>query len=84
MGFSVPIREWLRGPLRRLPEEVLLDRHSIDRGWFSADRIRSLIRDHQDGSRDNSSKLWALLQLELWLRSYVDEPTPRPIALAGR
>jgi hypothetical protein len=52
------------------------------RGWFSEDRIRALIGDHQAGARDNSPKIWALLQLELWLRSYIDVRAAGPVALA--
>jgi asparagine synthase (glutamine-hydrolysing) len=82
MGFVLPVREWFRGALRDVPAEVLLDARSLDRGWFREDRVRALIRDHQDGARDNSGRIWALLQLELWLRSYVDGSVAGPVALA--
>jgi asparagine synthase (glutamine-hydrolysing) len=78
MGFQVPLREWFRGPLRELPGDVLLDTSSVARGWFRPDRVRGLIREHVDGRRDNSHKLWTLIQLELWLRTYIDAPAPRP------
>jgi asparagine synthase (glutamine-hydrolysing) len=77
MGFCVPIREWFRGPLRDLPADVLLDNGSVDRGWFRPDEVRRLIREHQDGTRDHANRLWALVQLEMWLRMYVDTPKPQ-------
>jgi asparagine synthase (glutamine-hydrolysing) len=77
MGFCVPIREWFRGPLRDLPADVLLDNGSVDRGWFRPDEVRRLIREHQDGTRDHANRLWALVQLEMWLRMYVDAPKPQ-------
>jgi asparagine synthase (glutamine-hydrolysing) len=82
MGFGVPLAEWFRGALRDLPGEVLLDPGATARGWFAPDEVRRLIDEHQSSAADHSYKLWALLQLELWLRTYVDAPAPAPIALA--
>jgi asparagine synthase (glutamine-hydrolysing) len=79
-GFSPPLADWLRGSLRTLPEEVLLDPAALERGLFREGRVRELIEEHQAGVTDHSAKLWALLQLELWLRTYVDGPRPAPLA----
>jgi asparagine synthase (glutamine-hydrolysing) len=76
MGFGVPVGEWLRGPLRELPREVLLDPRSLERGLFRPERVRQLIERHQSGAESHSYRIWVLLQLELWLRTYVDAPTP--------
>lgn len=81
MGFGIPLADWLRGPLRQLPEEVLLDERSLGRGLFRELALRSLIDDHLDGTADNSSKLWALLQLELWFRTYIDPAVAAPVTL---
>jgi asparagine synthase (glutamine-hydrolysing) len=82
MGFRVPLREWFRGPLRDMPAEVLLDSRSRERGWFREEMVRQIIREHVDGRRDHSNRIWALLQLELWLRMFVDAGAPEPVALA--
>jgi asparagine synthase (glutamine-hydrolysing) len=84
MGFSVPLADWFRGKLRGLPEEVLLDTRSLQRGLFREQAVRALIDRHLDCRADNSRKLWALLQLELWFRSYVDPPKPAPPVLSAR
>jgi asparagine synthase (glutamine-hydrolysing) len=76
MGFSVPVAEWFRGSLRHLPAEVLLDPRSLSRGLFREEGVRRLIEEHASGARDNAGRIWALLQLELWLRTYVDQSTP--------
>ena len=52
------------------------------RGWFEPAEVRRLIDTHVSGQFDNAYKLWALLQLELWLRTYVDAPDPAPLTLA--
>lgn len=81
-GFSVPVREWFRGQRRDLPKNVLLDPRSLDRSLFREEVVRALIDDHVEGLTDNAGRIWALLQLELWLRTYVDRVNGNgPIAL---
>lgn len=82
-GFAVPICDWFRDQRRDLPGEVLLDSRSLERGIFRPEKVRSLIDDHVDHRVDNASRIWALLQLELWLRTYIDGARVRePVALA--
>jgi asparagine synthase (glutamine-hydrolysing) len=68
--------------LRDLPAEVLLDRTALDRGWFQESTLKNLIDDHKSGRRDNTNRLWALIQLELWLRTFVDTKAREPLALS--
>jgi len=82
MGFAVPLAQWFRGPLKDLPREVLLDAKAAERGLFRPDRINTLIDEHVEGRRDHADTLWALLQLELWFRTFVDR-SPAPIALSA-
>jgi asparagine synthase (glutamine-hydrolysing) len=80
-GFTMPIAAWLRNELRGLPRAILLDTQACGRGLFARQAIERLIRDHQLGTRDNSNKLWALIQLELWFRTYIDRDATGPITL---
>jgi asparagine synthase (glutamine-hydrolysing) len=80
-GFSMPVAEWFRAELRDLPASLLLDADAQKRGIFNPRAIERLIADHQRGAADNSNKLWTLLQLELWFRSYVDSRQDGPITL---
>ena len=77
-GFSVPIREWLRGPLREMLYDTLTGQHFLEFGFVSQKFLRTMIQEHMDGRRDNRQPLWALLMLELWLRQWKDTSTPRP------
>ncbi len=81
MGFEVPLRAWLRGPLRSLAEDVLLDPAATARGWFRPERVRGLLAQHGAGTHDHSSRLWALMQFELWQRTFIDAPALAPVAL---
>jgi asparagine synthase (glutamine-hydrolysing) len=80
-GFTMPIAEWLRNELRELPQAVLLDTHASRRGLFKRRALEQLITEHQRGIRDHSNKLWTLIQLELWFRTYVDTVPSGPITV---
>ena len=81
-GFAVPLATWLRGELKELPREILLDRRSLDRGFFREERLRRIIDDHVDGIRNHANQIWALIQLELWLQTFVDRQADGPLALS--
>jgi asparagine synthase (glutamine-hydrolysing) len=83
MGFGVPIGDWFRGALADLPGEILLDPRSLERGYFRPEAVKAIIDRHRSGAEDTSNKIWALLQLELWLRTYIDAQRPAPVALSG-
>jgi asparagine synthase (glutamine-hydrolysing) len=76
MGFGVPLARWFRHELRELPADVLLDRRSLDRGYFRRDEIECLIREHQEHTADHSARLWILLQLEMWHREVLESSAP--------
>ncbi len=82
-GFGVPLASWFRGELRELPRDVLLDDRSTGRGIFRTEALTALIDEHLAGRRDNSNRLWSLIQLELWLQTYVDRTTvAEPLSLS--
>ncbi|EKE76963.1 asparagine synthase (glutamine-hydrolyzing) [Oceanibaculum indicum] len=65
-GFSVPLDGWLRGPLRDWAES-LLDAEALSAdGLLEATPIRAAWREHQEGTRDHGTKLWAVLMLQAW------------------
>ena len=79
-GFAVPVGEWMRGGLRPLTEEMLLDRTARDRRLFDPLQVEKVLAEHRAGA-DRTHQLWAMLSLELWLRSCVD-PAPRALEQA--
>ena len=83
MGFGAPIASWFRGALSSLPEDVLLDPVATDRDIFKREHVKSLIDDHRAGVRDHASKLWSLIVLELWFRTYIDPAEPTLVSLAS-
>ncbi|MBC6456837.1 asparagine synthase (glutamine-hydrolyzing) [Actinomadura sp. HBU206391] len=76
MGFGVPLAAWLRTELRELSWDVLTDRTARSRGFFRPEAVVALLEQH-DSSCDHSSRIWALIQFELWHRMFADDPDPR-------
>lgn len=72
MGFGVPLDHWFRGSLRSLLADTLLDRRSLNRGYFEPSTIRRLVEEHITAKWDHSARLWLLLVFELWHQRFVD------------
>jgi asparagine synthase (glutamine-hydrolysing) len=72
MGFPVPFGSWVRGGWNIVARDVLLDRRSRERGIVDPIAAERLLRDHTAGRTDGADRLWSLLNLELWYRTFID------------
>ena len=72
MGFGVPLSRWFRNELKDYMYEILLDQRTLNRGYFKRDGVERLLNDHIAARYDHSSKIWALLFLEMWFRVFID------------
>jgi asparagine synthase (glutamine-hydrolysing) len=71
-GFSVPLETWLRHELHPMLNDLLLDRTARARGFLNTEGVAEVMAEHQRGRRDHSQRLWALLSLEVWFRTFID------------
>ena len=72
MGFGMPVRNWMRGELRPLLDDVLLSPRALARGYFRPEAVRQLVQENAQGPQEHSNQLWALLWLELWHQEFLD------------
>jgi asparagine synthase (glutamine-hydrolysing) len=72
MGFPVPIGAWFRGPYRGVVDEFVTADRVLDRGLFAPAEVRRLVAAHMSGDENHAQRLWALINLEIWQRTFVD------------
>jgi asparagine synthase (glutamine-hydrolysing) len=72
MGFGIPLGDWLRGPLRNVLRETLLDANLM--APLSAGVIVRTLREFEAGSHQHESRLWALLMFGVWRREQEVKP----------
>lgn len=63
-GFSIPLAQWLRGPLREWAEDLLAVVRLRSEGYFDCQKIRSTWLQHQNRTYDRSLHLWNILMLQ--------------------
>jgi hypothetical protein len=72
MEQYVHYRLWLSGPLREFVGDILLDRQTLQRGYFNPSFITKAVNDHLSGKRCYSIDFSRLISFELWHRLFVD------------
>ncbi|MGH9144652.1 MAG: asparagine synthase (glutamine-hydrolyzing), partial [Vicinamibacterales bacterium] len=73
MGFPVPFAKWTRGGWNAVARDVLLDRRSRERGIIDPAAVERLLADHAAGRVEGGDRIWSLLNLELWYRTFIDQ-----------
>jgi asparagine synthase (glutamine-hydrolysing) len=72
MGFPVPFSGWVRHNWNGVAREVLLDRRTRQRGLIDPAAVSRLLDEHRLGQRAGGDAIWALMNLELWHRTFID------------
>ena len=67
MGFSIPMDEWLRGPLRDWAEALLDETRLRHETFFQPHAIRTLWHEHTSKQADHTQPLWCILAFQAWL-----------------
>jgi asparagine synthase (glutamine-hydrolysing) len=77
-GFSIPIHQWIRGPLRDHVTD-LLSRTSVERtGVLDPDRVETILDAHMSKRRSYGFEIWGLAVLMAWHRARVERPPEPP------
>lgn len=65
-GFSLPIGDYLRGPLREWAESLLSPERLSQEGYFDASRVRAVWEQHLSGKFNRQYDLWSVLMFQAW------------------
>jgi asparagine synthase (glutamine-hydrolysing) len=65
-GFSVPLGQWLAGPLRSWADDLLSPDRLKAEGLLDPGMVQSLWRRHLSNAEQNATALWNILMLRAW------------------
>ena len=71
-GFTAPVRAWLAGDLKPCRRTSSHRSESEIAGCSRHRKSDRLITANEAGTEDNALRIWALITLELWQRTFID------------
>lgn len=66
-GFTLPLAQWLRGPLRDWAEDLLSPQKLNSSGLLQADLVQELWSEHLSGQCNHQRGLWTVLMFQAWM-----------------
>jgi asparagine synthase (glutamine-hydrolysing) len=73
VGFRVPVAKFMNEEIRAETDEILLSERFLDRGIIRADFVRQMLAEHRERRVEHGTRLWTLVCLEMWYRTWVDK-----------
>lgn len=72
-GFSTPSADWMRDEkFKNYLFELINSESFKSRKYFDSKRVNKKFSLHMSGKEDNTKDLWKIVNLEEWLREYID------------
>lgn len=65
-GFSIPLDQWLRGPLKSWAYDLLAPARLQQQGLFNVKRVELMLHQHMSGRRNHGYWLWNVLMAQAW------------------
>jgi asparagine synthase (glutamine-hydrolysing) len=72
-GFSIPIKNWLKGPMKNFLMDTLNEQSVREEGIFRWETVNRLIQQHVSGEANHSHRLWGLLVFRLWKNTFFEK-----------
>lgn len=72
-GFTMPLAKWFKQDLGDRLTDLLQDTDSPV-PFINTDYVKTLLREHRGGKKNNSYRLWAIFILILWHTAVPDKP----------
>ncbi|MCP5039457.1 MAG: asparagine synthase (glutamine-hydrolyzing) [bacterium] len=73
-GFGAPLRTWIQEDLHDTIQFFLGPGQVSRRGIFKPEQVRRILDENAAGTSDHAYLIYALVNLELWMQSFIDAP----------
>jgi asparagine synthase (glutamine-hydrolysing) len=73
-GFGPPLRSWVAGGLDPVIRDLLSPESVRARGFFEPQGIDRIVQENRENKADHAYLIYCLVILELWLRTFLDQP----------
>jgi asparagine synthase (glutamine-hydrolysing) len=70
-GFSIPMKQWLKGPIKNMMTDMLSHERLKRQGIFNAAYIEKMMKDHLDNRMNNSHQIWSMMLFQLWMDRFL-------------
>ena len=71
MGFTVPLGDWLKVPLREWARELIEPKRLKEEGYFKPDPVMNMWDEHLKNRANWGHQLWNLFMFQSWLESNI-------------
>ncbi|MFA6142141.1 MAG: asparagine synthase (glutamine-hydrolyzing) [Candidatus Omnitrophota bacterium] len=72
MGFATPLEKWFKADLKDKVREILNSREFRSRPYFNSENVMKTYELFIEGKKDACYAVWSWINLELWLRRFID------------
>jgi len=72
MGFPVPVGSWLQNTFGAIVDEFVTGPRALSRNLFQQESLQRMAEEHRNGKVPHGTKLWLLINLEIWQRVFLD------------
>ncbi len=67
MGFTAPVGEWIKGPIKEWAEELINNKRIEKEPYFNSEDVFEMWQQHLSGKFDHTHQLWNILMFQAWL-----------------
>lgn len=71
-GFSAPDASWFKGESIEYVKKVLFDKHSRIYDYMDREAVLGMVNEHLDGKQNRRLLIWSLLNVEKWIRTFLN------------
>ena len=72
MGFPVPVDSWFRSQFTSLVDEFVTGPRPASRSLLNSEFVRGIAEEHRAGRVPHGTRLWLLMNLEIWQRIFIE------------